>query len=137
MHQYYDIPERKWIFLNFPNWGLEILVPEHKMMGDISIVTKKYAGLAKYTPQRNFLYELSKKNPPAELGPTSPEVGVDSRFGWGFIYRVPEKKDSKKELRNRSQKLNIWKKAGNMWIGFKEREHFYKSANVIGALSFS
>jgi len=54
---------------------LEILVPEHAMMRDISIVTKKSTGLAKKSPQRNFLYELSKKNPPAELGPTSPKVG--------------------------------------------------------------
>ena len=77
------------------------------MMRDISIVTKKSTGLAKKSPQRIFLCDLSKKNPPAELGPTSPEVEVDSGFGWGFIYRVPEKKDSKKELRNRSQELNI------------------------------
>jgi len=91
MHQYYDIPE-------------------HKKMGDISIVTKKSTGLAKNIPQRIFLYELSKKNPPAELGPTSPEVGVDSRFGWGFIYRVPEKKDSSSGI------------AAKNWISEKKSE---------------
>jgi len=59
MHQYYDIPERKQIFLNFLNWVSETLVPEHDMMGD------KSTELAKKSPHRNFLYELSKKNPPA------------------------------------------------------------------------